>query len=181
MAAVAQCGLLFVARSKRPGRMTFILAMIVGVLGSFANQLLGRNSEDLDASTESRMNYYVTGLYMTFNSPIWGQGFGRYPYEFERFSPLILHEWGLRTAHSSWVLVLAETGLVGLFLFTLIHLHIAKSCWALRKIQPSLLLSFAGYSFTILFLSHSWLMFPWILFALADLQFKFSNIRESKP
>lgn len=174
LATAAQCGFFFVIRSKHPKRLALILGLGVGVLGTFANQLLGRHSDDLDASTESRMNYYVTGLIMALKSPLWGQGFGRYPYEFEKFSPVILYEWGLRTAHSSWILVIAETGLVGIVLFSAIHWHIAKSSWTLRHAAPALLLSFAGYSFTILFLSHSWLMFPWILFTLVDVHCKFA-------
>lgn len=175
MATAAQAGLMVVARSKNPKRLALLLLVVVGVVGAFANQMLGRNADDLDASTESRMNYYVTGLYMALNSPIWGQGFGRYPYEFERFSPLILHEWGLRTAHSSWILVLAETGIVGLLLFGFVHLHIVRACWVARDQVPAFLLSFVGYSITIVFLSHSWLMFPWILFTLTDLYHKFSQ------
>jgi hypothetical protein len=166
--AVAQCGLYFVARTRYPIRFAFILFATVTIAAPFANKFMGRDADDLDASTESRMNYYVTGLRMALYSPIWGQGFGRYPYEFERFSTATLHEWGLRTAHSSWVLVVAETGFAGLFIFTAIHIRMFVTCWKLREEYCGLFLALAGYSITILFLSHSWLMFPWILFALIE-------------
>ncbi|NBO38083.1 O-antigen ligase family protein [bacterium] len=175
IATAAQCGLFAVAKSKRPGLLSLVLCVLVGLVGSVANQVMGRHADDLDASTESRMNYYVTGLFMALYSPIWGQGFGRYPYEFEHYSRATLHEWGLRTAHSSWVLVLAETGLVGLILFAWIHVRAAQRCWQLRHTRPQLLLAFSGYSITILFLSHSWLMFPWILFSLIEIEAKFAG------
>lgn len=180
LAVVAQIGMFFVQKSHRPKMLLVVLGLAVGFVSMFASQLMGRHADDLEASTESRMNYYVTGVYMLLNSPVWGQGFGRYPYEFERFSPIILHEWGLRTAHSSWVLVFAETGLVGLLLFCWINYTIGADCWQLRKSSPGPLLAFTGYSLTIVFLSHSWLMFPWILFSLIDLHCKYSR-REIEP
>lgn len=168
IACVAQCGLYFVARSRHPKRLAFAVLAVLSLVAPFASRFMGRDSDDLDASTESRMNYYVTGIRMAIYSPVWGQGFGRYPYEFERYSTATLHEWGLRTAHSSWILVLAETGFTGLFIFTAIHVRMFSACWALREKYCGLLLALSGYSVTILFLSHSWLMFPWILFALIE-------------
>lgn len=177
IAGVAQCGIYFVSRARRPGRLAFIIVTGVGILSPLANRVMGRDADDLDASTESRMNYYVTGLRMTLYSPVWGQGFGRYPYEFERFSTATLHEWGLRTAHSSWILVLSETGIVGFVIFTAIYLRMFRICWDLREQYPGLLLALTGYSITIIFLSHTWLMFPWILFALIEAA-KITNERE---
>lgn len=181
LAVVAQAGMFFVQKSNHPKKLMGVLVCAVLASSLVASQLMGRYEDDLDASTESRMNYYVTGFYMLLNSPVWGQGFGRYPYEFERFSPLILHEWGLRTAHSSWVLVFSETGLVGLLLFACINYSVAFSSWRLRRTSPNLLLSYTGYSLTIIFLSHTWLMFPWILFSLIDLQHKFSQAPKDLP
>ncbi len=175
IAAVAQCGIYFVSRSRSPKFLGALLVLSVAVLAPLASKVMGRHTDDLDASTESRMNYYVTGLRMTIQSPIWGQGFGRYPYEFENFSTATLHEWGLRTAHSSWVLVASETGLVGLIFFAWIHLRMFRQCWFLKRSEPGLLLAMTGYTITILFLSHSWLMFPWILFALIELRMKFAD------
>lgn len=175
IAAVAQCGIYFVSKSRSPKFMGALLLLSVAVVAPLASKVMGRHTDDLDASTESRMNYYVTGLRMTIQSPIWGQGFGRYPYEFENFSTATLHEWGLRTAHSSWVLVASETGLVGLILFAWIHIRMFRQCWFLKRSDPGFLLALTGYTITILFLSHSWLMFPWILFALIELKMKFNE------
>ncbi|MEY4065608.1 MAG: hypothetical protein RIR26_1816 [Pseudomonadota bacterium] len=174
MAVSAQMILYFISQSKRSLKWSFLPALGIALAAIMASSLMGRKADDLDASTESRMNYYVTGLRMALYSPIWGQGFGRYPYEFEKYTTVILHEWGLRTAHSSWILVLSETGLVGLLLFASIHVRIWKICWSLRRDRPSLLLSFVGYSLATLFLSHAWLMFPWVLFAIIDLNGKCS-------
>lgn len=168
IASIAQCGILFLSRSKHPLRFGTILLTCLVCLAPLANHVMGRDAEDLDASTESRLNYYITGIRMAIYSPLWGQGFGRYPFEFERFSTETLHEWGHRTAHSSWILVLSETGFVGLLIFALLHIRIFMICWKIREIQPGFLLAVAGYSITIIFLSHSWLMFPWILFALVE-------------
>lgn len=175
MALTAQMILFFVSQSKRSMKWCLLPAFGVLLTGAFANSWMGRHSDDLDASTESRMNYYLTGLRMAARSPIWGQGFGRYPYEFERHTTQMTHEWGLRTAHSNWILVLAETGFVGLILFSFIHLRIWKICWMLRRERPSLLCSFTGYSLATVFLSHAWLMFPWVLFTIVELSGKYKN------
>lgn len=169
LAACAQIGIFLVIRSRNPKKVMLILIAGIGLFAPFVNQVMGRNADDLDASTESRMNYYVTGLRMALYSPVFGQGFGRYPYEFERYSTATLHEWGLRTAHSSWILVLSETGFVGLVIFFTIHLRMFRICWTLRRDCPGLLLALTGYTFTVIFLSHSWLMFPWILFTLIEM------------
>jgi hypothetical protein len=169
IAAVAQCGVYFVSRAHKPARLGLLILIVIGFLTPLANRVMGRDMADLDASTNSRMNYYITGLRMALYSPIWGQGFGRYPFEFERFSLATVHEWGHRTAHSSWILVLSETGVIGFILFSAIHLRMFKICWEVRKTLPGLLLALSGYSITIVFLSHSWLMFPWILFSLIEL------------
>jgi O-antigen ligase len=179
LALLVQAGLYAISRSKKPTRLAALLVLAVSISLPVLSHLIGRNADDLDASTESRMNYYVTGMRMAIYSPIFGQGFGRYPYEFERFSTETLHEWGLRTAHSSWILVLSETGFVGLFIFLLINIRMFNACWKMRDAHPALLLALAGYSFSILFLSHTWLMFPWILFSIIEVAFYFHTKGEA--
>ena len=54
---------------------------------------------------------------MAIHNPLLGVGYNGYVNSFERYADSLRYEWGHRTAHNSWVLVLAETGFPGLMLF----------------------------------------------------------------
>ena len=80
-------------------------------LGVAVLMLGGRSGGNADISTMNRYEAWAAGLEMFKKSPIWGVGA-------RMFSD---HHW--LTAHNSFVLALAELGVVGLFLFsTLIYL-----------------------------------------------------------
>ena len=82
------------------------------------------------------------------------------------------------TAHSSWVQVLAETGFVGLFLFLGLWIYALKRSFEIRRVEPEYFMSLVGYGITITFLSHAYLLFPYILCALAITQSSLKNDEE---
>jgi O-antigen ligase len=153
---------------RMPKLKTLILVLVALVcLFKFYTIFLGRSESDIHASTMGRFNYWVAAVRMAIRSPIWGVGFANYPLQFEKYAIELL-EFGERTAHSSFFLVLAETGLVGLFLFLILF---KKAFSFLNKIKmdyPDLYSAFIGYSVTMIFLSHSYLIFIYILFALIN-------------
>ncbi|HUP57539.1 MAG TPA: O-antigen ligase family protein, partial [Bdellovibrionota bacterium] len=155
------------ARSARPLRgflITLICLPFAGVALSLLS--LARDSGDLSASSESRWSYVVAGFNMAIRNPIMGVGFGGYPRNFESYASNMTHEWGERTAHSSWVLVMAENGFLGLFLFGTLFLLVLRESWRLRTEYPELLAALVGYGVTMSFLSHTYTFFPYLIFAL---------------
>ncbi len=152
-----------------------VLGLALALLGLFSKNM-HRDVEDLDQSASSRANYWRAGINMTLHQPFLGVGFGNYPIEFERYAPEILYEWGERTAHSTWILILAETGIVGAGLFILITFAALKRAWAARFHRPELLLSLLGYGTCMSFLSHTYTLFPWFLFGII-----FASTQEASP
>jgi hypothetical protein len=99
---------------------------------------------------------------MVVHSPIFGVGFSGYPMEFEHYAPRFI-ESGVRTAHSSWFLALAETGFLGFALFLGLFLWALRTSWNLRKIFPELFFATLGYGIAMSFLSHTYAIYFYIL------------------
>lgn len=123
-----------------------------------------RDEQDLSGSSSSRSNYLIAGLRMAKDSPIFGVGVNNYSRLYEQYTPAFV-EWGARTAHSTWVLFLAEAGLIGLLLFISLYLSVLKSSWKLRKDHPQFFLILVAYGVAMSFLSHSYLFLPYVIFA----------------
>jgi O-antigen ligase len=124
-----------------------------------------RDSSDLSGSSSMRMEYLMTGLRMVKTSPLTGVGFMNYPKLYERYTTSF-EEFGERTAHSSWVLALAETGLPGLILFVGLFLFVLGRAFLVRHIQPELLFALVSYGTCMSLLSHTYSLLPYSLFAL---------------
>ncbi len=127
---------------------------------------LKRTEDDMSESTKSRINYTIAGINMAVRNPIFGVGFNGYPSNFTRYAPELQSEWGHRTAHSSWILALAESGFIGFFLYVALYLVSLYQAWIVREHVPSLLYVTIGYGISMSFLSHTYMFFPFALFAL---------------
>ncbi len=79
------------------------------------------------------------------------------------------------TAHSSWVLALGEGGFAALFLFASLWIYGAFAAWKIRLDQPEYFLGIAGYGMAITFLSHTYLLYPYILLALVITHYHINN------
>lgn len=123
---------------------------------------IDRDSGDMETSSDSRLNYMVTGFRMVLTSPVWGVGMNNYPRRYEQFTS-VFHEWGERTAHSTWVLFMSETGFVGLALFCALYFTAFGRLWRHRKAAPDLVLAMVAYGVAMSFLSHSYTIFPYLL------------------
>lgn len=166
LALLVSFGLLLFLRSKRKwlvGSWAVVAIVVFPILVS----LTGRGADDLNQSRDSRVNYWIAGMKMAIRNPVLGVGYESYPKNYESYAPSLSYEWGERTAHSSWVLVLAETGVPGLVLFTWFFVLALKSALQHRQEHPEILLSLVGYLFAISFLSHSYLIFPYLVAAIA--------------
>ncbi len=125
-----------------------------------------RDQADLSVSSENRLNYWHAGLNMAVRNPILGVGYDMYPKLFEQYAPSLKGEWGERTAHSTWILVLAETGFIGFAFYMAFFIGILRSSWGLRRIGNEYPLMCVGYLVAISFLSQAYLYYPYIMASL---------------
>jgi hypothetical protein len=126
-----------------------------------------RSGEAADLSTEMRYEAWATGLDMFRHSPIFGVG----PGQFANHNYL--------TAHNSFVLTLAEMGMIGMFLFvSLLYLSVKGLIVGLRQLRHvpgsevaqtwamALLAAMAGIIFQINTLSFAYHPVLWMFFGL---------------
>jgi O-antigen ligase len=156
----------FALKTRHPKRVIAIVLIGTFLASPLINQVMRRGAEDLEQSQESRITYWKAGLKMAMKNPLLGVGFGRYPYEFESYAEGDIFEWGHRTAHSSWVLLLAEAGVPALLILLFFLYRVYRGAWSVIKVQSDLFYALLGYTIVISFLSHTYLLYPYILFAL---------------
>ncbi len=151
---------------KRVGLTASVLVLVV-----VFTLLLSIPRMDMDAvdakegSARSRLDHWSAGLDMLKQSPIVGMGKGSFT------------EHHYRTAHNSFVLALAETGLVGAILWIMLFFSTARDLWLLRKdprgppelyfLVNGLIGSLIGWHVCAFFLSHTYKFQGYLLMALA--------------
>ena len=140
----------------------------------------GRSGEAADLSTEMRYEAWATGLDMWHHNPVFGVG------------ARMFSEHHYLTAHNSYVLMLAELGFVGLFLFVaIVYLCIKTLLVGLRELRSvdgtaaaqvwgmALLAAMAGIAFQINTLSFSYHPVLWMFFGLVGAWY--STVRYHRP
>ena len=137
-----------------------------------------RSSDDLEGSSAGRKTYLKAGIRMGFKNPIFGVGFDAFPESLQQYSTESLEESTQMTAHNSFVLVFAETGFLGFLLFTSAYLYCAFLAWRVYATYPEFLLAVLGYGVAMFFLSHSYLIYPYLLYALVHIA---QSIRKDPP
>jgi putative inorganic carbon (HCO3(-)) transporter len=162
-------------KSKKILTLGFVFA-IVGSIGMI--QMMKRSASDLEGSTSNRIIFWKAGANMAIRNPVFGVGFWGFNRNFQAYA--IGGDTGSEktnmTAHSSWVLVLAESGFMGLFLFVALWAYTAYRAWLLRNTEPEYFMSLAGYAVAISFLSHTYLLFPYILLGLVISHSKLDDV-----
>lgn len=164
----AMLGVYAVARVGRKALVPVGATLVILAIPAMV-VLSNRSSDDLQQSSEGRKTYLKAGLRMGAKNPVFGVGFNSYPINLQNYNTESLDEGKQMTAHNSWVLVFAETGFVGLFLFSLAFFWCIWMAWQMYPFEPELLLALVGYGVTIFFLSHSYLMYPYLLYALVQI------------
>lgn len=152
---------IFSVHSKRWVPLALVLVCLAPLLFYVA---IRRSSEETEMSRVSRWNYVVTGLRMVKSYPLFGVGVGNYPRYYNNYTNLFYEE-GQRTAHSSWVLIAAEAGPPGFFLFLGLFLTVLWAAWRLRSRAPQLFLPMISYGVAMSLLSHVYLFLPYLVFA----------------
>lgn len=163
----------WVLRSRRRWFAIFAALVIVGCVAPFANAFLRRDSIDLQESSDSRLIYWRAGLRMATRSPLYGVGFNRYPKEYQvNAKGDEQYEFGERTAHSTWILALAETGLPGFLLFVAFIFTVIRMAKRIIPWEPDLFVALVAYLIAVSFLSHTWLIYLYILTGLVVAGFR---------
>lgn len=158
-------GLIYRFRARKVLLVQMAVAALLGL--AVVSQLsLGRSESDLSESSMNRMGYWKAGVAMAVRNPLLGVGFGQFPKNYQLYGAAEFTEHGERTAHSSWILILAEAGFIGLGLFLFLFYQAAKKSWRLMNEAPELFLALIGYGVTMSFLSHTYMIYPYILFAM---------------
>lgn len=127
----------------------------------------GRSGANASMSTQERYEAWATGLSMFKHSPIFGVG------------ARLFNEHHYLTAHNSFVLTLAETGMIGMMLFvSIIYLSFKTLIVGMSSLADNpgarvaqvwgmaLLASLAGISFQIMTLSFAYHSVLWIFLGL---------------
>jgi putative inorganic carbon (HCO3(-)) transporter len=171
LALVATFAAYFFLKIKNKKQIAIVLALTLGAsLVSFS--LMNRKAEDVEGSTKNRIIFWKAGANMAIRNPIFGVGFWGFNQNFASYA--IDGDTGSEsrhmTAHSSWVQVMAENGFIGLFFFLGLWLYSMFKAYQIRERHPEYFMSLVGYGVTITFLSHAYLLFPYILCALAITQ-----------
>jgi hypothetical protein len=162
---------------RRYGLKAVIPALLVAIP---ILMLGGRSDEAAEISTQNRYEAWAAGLDMFKHSPIYGVGA-------RMFSD---HHW--LTAHNSFVLTLAELGIVGMFLFvTIIYLAMKTLIVGLSRLSKipgtaapqvwgmALLAAFSGIVFQINTLSFAYHSVLWLFLGLIGAWY--SAIRHHLP
>jgi hypothetical protein len=167
-------GVYFLKRYKLKGAAVgAVLALPVLLLG-------GRGDAAASMSTEQRLDAWRDGLWFVRQNPLFGVGQGMFS------------EYHGITAHNAYVLVAAELGVLGMFLWTAVLYASVKILWAgIRDFEPvagasparawgvSLLAALTALLVGINFLSFSYHFVLWIYLGLAGAYY--SCIRQHVP
>lgn len=142
---------------------------------------LDSDSRGSDGSIQGRMAQFQVGLAMVGNHPITGVGAGNYPVNFEQYTNLLQVENRReeREAHSLYLEVLAELGVVGFVVFCALLLSLAVSiytgvrtldgagCRDTANLGRALGFGLMGYGIAAVWLHSAWPEYFWLLAGLA--------------
>jgi O-antigen ligase len=168
MLAVLVSGGIYVLLRMRNRRLALMLgALAVPMLFAFSSALnFARDSKDLAGSTESRTAFLLAAINMGLRNPIMGVGFQNFAKMWGSFAIKTATETGERTAHNTWALAFAEAGVPALILFVGMFLTTVKRALYVEPKRPELISAVAGYTVAMTFLSHTYTIYPYMIYAL---------------
>jgi len=144
-----------------------LIVITIASFSYFAMGAIKRDAGDIEGSTSNRLTYWKAGLKMGTKSPIFGVGYGEFtPRFFEFADGMVGSEGAHKTVHSTWILAWAESGAVGFLFYFGVWLCALKAGWIMRHDRPEYILGLLSYGMAITFLSHTYMLYPYILLAL---------------
>jgi O-antigen ligase len=167
--AILGIGMLVVSwfwlQSKSKIKATFII-IAIAIFAQFAMSSIKRDAGDIEGSTTNRLTYWRAGIKMGVKSPLFGVGYGEFtPRFFEFADGMVGSEGAYKTVHSTWILAWAESGAVGFMFYLGVWLCAIRAGWNMRFDRPEYILGILSYGMSITFLSHTYMLYPYILIA----------------
>ncbi len=161
--------------------LLFMPAAYTERLQSFTDVLSGAATVQEESSLRGRASEIISGLRMFAEHPLLGVGVGNFPGQYQRYASELGLEYRAqpREAHSLYVELLAETGLLGLAAFSLLFGSLLLRLNQLRQAAnqrgdphtaawiASLLLSLITYLTASIFLHGDYIRYLWLLVSLA--------------
>jgi len=168
--AVLGLGMMYISwfwLSAKNKKKATILVGVGALLVGMAMSSIKRNEADIEGSTSNRMIYWTAGVNMGIRNPLLGVGYNNYNRRLLEFTNGHVGSEGKnKTIHSTWLLTLAETGFPGFILYIGIWLLSIRYAWDMRRVHPEYLMAVLSYGTAITFLSHTYMLYPWILLGL---------------
>lgn len=153
------------------------IASLYGAMDIAGRMSTASDDELLDVSANERLITWTAALNMAKTKPLTGVGLVNFSDSFPTYTPEPLER--SLTAHSTWLGVLAETGIPGFAAFMVMMLAAIRSCVrteralarapvprAAQGVGLALLASFAGFCVAGSFLSQGFGWTPYVLVAL---------------
>ncbi len=161
--------------------LLFMPAAYTQRLQNFTDVLSGAATVQEESSLRGRASEAISGLMMFAEHPLLGVGVGNYPGQYQQYASELGLEYRAkpREAHSLYVELLAETGLLGLAAFSLLFGSLLLRLNQLRQAASqrhdphtaswiaSLLLSLITYLAGSIFLHGDYIRYLWLLVSLA--------------
>jgi O-antigen ligase len=175
MVAFAAAAVLLVAALSLPAEYTARFETLADLSPTSPNGIYQ------DTSFRGRSSEMLTGLAMFVDHPLLGLGAANYKPSYQRYAQLIGIETRAepRDAHSLYIQVLAETGILGFVVFLLMVISLLVALGRARKAvraNPALVswlpwlsasrLSIISYLLTSVFLHNAYFRYFWILAAM---------------
>lgn len=160
------------SKSKKTASLLVVFGIVLSLGGI---SLIERNAEDVEGSSTNRKIYWNAALNMGIKNPLFGVGYDGFPRNLLSYTDgHVGTEGNHKTAHSTWLLALAETGIIGFVFYFGIWFYSFTTAWQIRAEFPEFLLAILSYGVTISFLSHTYLLYPYILLGLTVASGKFN-------
>jgi putative inorganic carbon (HCO3(-)) transporter len=163
--------------------VNFLPARFSDRLGTLTELLPGSSSTSgtTDISFRGRTSEMLVALQMFADHPILGVGLGNYPLLYQKYSQRLGIDTRseVRQAHSLYLEIAAETGLLGLFSFMLLLWVIFRSLWSAQRslaqrgltfvsnIVAAYTFGFMGYLIAAIFIHSAYPRNFWVLAGIA--------------
>jgi putative inorganic carbon (hco3(-)) transporter len=197
VALLVMCGLVLMRRRPRPRDVALALLLMVPMLALMPEQYSARvmtlvdivpaagddPADDItsEVSFRGRASEIIAGYQMFAEHPILGVGVNNYPAYYQQYSRQIGLDprSGPRAPHSLYLEVVAETGLLGLMVFSALlfsmYYYLRRSERLLAgagrsdyaELVAALGIGITGYLFAAIFLHAAYPRFFWLLFGIA--------------
>lgn len=145
------CVFIYLIYYRKFRLLIYLLCLLITLFYILSELLLVRFSYDIEAGFSLRSFLNNTAINIIKNNIYLGVGLGQFIENIKHYSFLVdLEQFMLEPVHNVYLLILAETGLIGFILFMCFVFMMVKKCFWLIKKGLNLALPLIFFSFLIL-------------------------------